>query len=234
MDILVVEDDERVARFLVRGLDEEGFKTTLCSDGQDALETGLGHPFDIILLDWSLPDMDGLTILERWRENGVIAPVIMVTARTGIDNTVMGLDHGADDYIEKPFSFEELLARIRANERRHRLSGGRAGQAKLLQLGQTTVDLQERVCRTAEETHELSNREYHLLSFLLKNRGEIVSRSRILDRVWGMSHDPTTNVVDVYIRYLRDKIDSPEDRAAGRSVIETVRGRGYRLKKEET
>ncbi|MDJ0837487.1 MAG: response regulator transcription factor [Acidobacteriota bacterium] len=232
MNILVVEDDERVARFLVRGLKEEGFNVELCSDGHTALETGLTQTYQVILLDWSLPDMDGLTVLERWRELGVISPVIMITARTGIDNTVLGLDHGADDYIEKPFSFEELLARIRANIRRHQLSGGKSGSNRTLKLGDALLDMEARTIQLCRQSFTLSNREYHLLSFLLKNRGEVVSRSRILDRVWGMSHDPTTNVVDVYIRYLRDKLDSSENRAAGRSVIETVRGRGYRLKSE--
>jgi len=228
----VVEDDAHVARFLVRGLKEEGFHVEHCGDGRTALETGLAMSYHVILLDWSLPDMDGLTVLTRWRELGVIAPVIMITARTGIDNTVIGLDHGADDFLEKPFSFEELLARIRANVRRHQLSGGLVASKHQISLGGATVDLQAREVRHLHETHGLSNREYHLLSFLIKHRGETISRSRILDRVWGMSHDPTTNVVDVYIRYLRDKLDAPEARAAGQSVIETVRGRGYRLKKE--
>lgn len=232
MNILVVEDDANVARFLVRGLKEEGFHVEHCGDGRTALETGLAMSYHVILLDWSLPDMDGLTVLIRWRELGVIAPVIMITARTGIDNTVIGLDHGADDFLEKPFSFEELLARIRANVRRHQLSGGQVASKHQISLGGATVDLQAREVRHPNETHQLSNREYHLLSFLLKHRGETISRSRILDRVWGMSHDPTTNVVDVYIRYLRDKLDAPEARAAGQSAIETVRGRGYRLKKE--
>lgn len=232
MDILVVEDDERVARFLVRGLKEEGFNTSLCSDGRSALEVGLAQSFHVILLDWSLPDVDGLTVLKRWREGGVVSPVIMITARSGIDNTVMGLDHGADDYLEKPFSFEELLARIRANIRRHQLSGGQSA-VRTLRLGGSEVDLEARTVQNSRDAFTLSHREFHLLSFLLKHRGEVVSRSRILDRVWGMSHDPSTNVVDVYIRYLRDKLDDPNARAAGTSVIETVRGRGYRLRTTE-
>lgn len=232
MDILVVEDDERVSRFLVRGLKEEGYNVHHSADGKSAMETGLAQSFHVILLDWSLPDMDGLSVLKRWRELGVIAPVIMITARTGIDNAVIGLDHGADDFIEKPFSFEELLARIRANVRRHQLSGGRSATKKEVYLGQAIVDLDARQIRQPNQTHDLSNREFHLLSFLLKHRGDVLSRSRILDRVWGMSHDPTTNVVDVYIRYLRDKLDDPQARAAGASIIETVRGRGYRLRSE--
>lgn len=232
MDILVVEDDERVARFLVRGLREEGFHVIHCADGRTGLETGLAMSFDAVLLDWSLPDLDGLSVLKRWRDHKLVTPVILLTARGGTDNRVMGLDHGADDYMEKPFSFEELLARIRANVRRHRLSGGVSGEASALALGEAWVDLGRREVRQGGEVHTLSNREFQLLRFLLEHRGEILSRGRILDRVWGMSHDPSTNVVDVYIRYLRDKLDSAEQRVEGQSIIETVRGRGYRLKSE--
>lgn len=230
MDILVVEDDVRVARFLVRGLKEEGYQVVHCSNGATALETGLAQTFHLILLDWSLPDMDGLTILNKWRALGVTTPVIIITARTGIDNTILGLDAGADDFIEKPFSFEELLARIRANARRHQLSGGKVATKQQIVIGEATIELNARQIKNQDQVATLSNREFHLLSYLLKHRGEVLSRSRILDRVWGMSHDPTTNVVDVYIRYLRDKLDSPEARASGESVIETLRGRGYRLK----
>jgi DNA-binding response OmpR family regulator len=232
VDILVVEDDERVARFLVRGLREEGFHINHCGDGRTGLETGLAQTFDLVLLDWSLPDLDGLSVLKRWRDHGLVTPVILLTARGGTDNRVMGLDHGADDYMEKPFSFEELLARIRANVRRHRLSGGFSGEPSALALGEAWVDLGRREVRLGEQVHVLSNREFQLLRFLLEHRGETLSRGRILDRVWGMSHDPSTNVVDVYIRYLRDKLDSAEQRATGLSIIETVRGRGYRLKPE--
>ncbi len=177
MNILVVEDDERVARFLVRGLKEEGFNVSHCPDGKSALETGLSQTFNMILLDWSLPDLDGLTVLKRWRDAGVVGPVIMITARTGIDNTVLSLDHGADDFIEKPFSFEELLARIRANIRRCQLSGGANKPSRLLRLGAAEVDLEAREVVCQGERTSLSNREYHLLNFLLKNRGKVLSRS---------------------------------------------------------
>lgn len=233
MNLLVVEDDERVARFLVRGLREEGFNVEHCGDGQSALEIGLAQSFQLILLDWSLPDMEGGTILKRWREQGVITPVILLTARTGTDKRIQGLDLGADDYMEKPFSFEELLARIRANLRRHELSGGSKGHVQELALGSARIDLGRREVVQGDQSFNLANREYHLLLYLIKHRGEVLSRGRILDRVWGMSHDPTTNVVDVYIRYLRDKLDTAEQRAQGQSVIETVRGRGYRLRGEE-
>ncbi len=232
MNILVVEDDERVARFLVRGLREEGFHVIHCGDGRSALETGLAQSFDIVLLDWSLPDLDGLSVLKRWRDHDRVAPVILLTARGGTENRIMGLDHGADDYMEKPFSFEELLARIRAQVRRHRLSGGHQAEPTALALGDAWVDLERREVRRDGICQALPEREFQLLRFLLEHRGEVLGRSRILDRVWGMSHDPTTNVVDVYIRYLRDKLDSASQRAAGLSIIETVRGRGYRLRAE--
>jgi len=230
MNILIVEDDARVAQFLTRGLREEGMRVELCVDGGSALQQGLSHEYDLILLDWSLPDLDGVSVLRRWREAGLAAPVIIVTARTGVDAAVVGLDAGADDYIEKPFSFEELLARIRANTRRQRLLEGRGQKAR---IGAAEVDMQRRTITLGDAQCQLSNREFDLLAFLLKRRGETVGRSRILDRVWGMAHDPTTNVVDVYVRYLRDKLDPPEWRERGRSCIETVRGRGYRLRPQE-
>jgi DNA-binding response OmpR family regulator len=219
----VVEDDERVARFLMRGLQEEGFRPELCTDGHTALSQGLAQTYDLILLDWSLPDTDGLSVLRQWREAGMETPVIIVTARGGVDSVVLGLDAGADDYIEKPFSFEELLARVRAQTRRKRITDG---DQTVVTIGSAEVDLKHRTVRGPRGDSNLSNREYGLLTFLLKHRGETLGRTRILDRVWGMAHDPTTNVVDVYIRYLRDKLDEPD----GDSVIETVRGRGYRLR----
>lgn len=223
MNVLIVEDDQRVASFLQRGLREEGYQADWCADGASALEQGKRQPYDVVLLDWSLPDMDGIAVLRQWRAAGIQTPVIVVTARTGVDATVVGLDAGADDYIAKPFRFEELLARIRANTRR--APGQQSGKVR---IGAATVDLRARTVQRGDDQDQLSNREYELLMFLLKNRGDILSRTRILDRVWGMDHDPTTNVVDVYIRYLRNKLDLPNQPSA----IETVRGRGYRLNAE--
>lgn len=223
MLVLIVEDDDRVAQFLHRGLREEGHTVDRCATGEDALRQGASQPYDIVLLDWALPDMDGISVLRRWREAGVTAPVIMLTARSGVDATVLALDAGADDYIEKPFSFEELLARMRAHARRSENNGESAS----VMVGRAAVDLRRRVVLRDGVEHELTSREFDLLDLFLKNRGEVLSRSAILDRVWGMSHDPSTNVVDVYVRYLRSKLDSE----GFESVIETVRGRGYRLKK---
>ncbi len=227
MLVLVVEDDARVASFLVRGLREEGYTVDLCGDGEEALAQGMSQPYDAVLLDWMLPGLDGVALLRRWREAGLVAPVIMLTARRGVDAAVLALDQGADDYIEKPFSFEELLARLRANVRR---AAARGEAASRVQVGTAWVDLRGREVRSGEEVHSLSGREFALLDMLLRHRGEVVSRGRLLDRVWGMSHDPTTNVVDVYVGYLRRKLDGGR---AGESVIETVRGRGYRLREQE-
>ena len=227
MLILAVEDDERTASFLTRGLREEGHQVDLCETGRDAVEQGKSQPYDVVLLDWMLPDLDGLTVLRRWRQAGVTAPVIMLTARDGVDATVLALDAGADDYVEKPFSFEELLARIRAQSRRAPREGARA---QSVEVGEARVDLKSRRVESAGETHELTGREFELLDFLLQNRGEVLGRGRILDRVWEMSHDPTTNSVDVYVRHLRSKLDPPDLPSTDDSVIETVRGRGYRLR----
>ncbi len=228
--ILVVEDDVGVARFLVRGLREEGYGVDLCEDGLSAVEQAGRIPYDLALLDWSLPGSDGLSVLRRWRADGIAIPVIMLTARKGTDAAILALDNGADDFVEKPFSFDELLARLRANLRRNETDITSTGAATV-RIGAATYDRRRRVVARDGERHNLSPREHELLEYMLSRRGEVLTRSRILDRVWGMSHDPTTNVVDVYVRYLRSKLDG--DRGLDASVIETVRGRGYRLQEPE-
>lgn len=227
MLILVVEDDRSVSRFLVRGLREEGHTVDLCEDGVSALAQGAAQPYDAIVLDWMLPDLDGLSVLRGWRERGVDSAVIMLTARADADAVIMALDAGADDHLAKPFSFEVLLARVRAIARRT-LSHADTSRA-LVALGDAALDTRARTIERGGEVVELSKREFEVLDALLRHRGEVLSRTRLLDRVWGMSHDPTTNVVDVYVRYLRAKLDPPGC-APGDSIIETVRGRGYRLR----
>lgn len=230
MLILIVEDDTRTAQFLRRGLREENHEVDVVENGEDAVRQGTSQPYDVLLLDWMLPDIDGLSVLRKWRDAGVTEPVIMLTARTGVDSAVLALDTGADDYIEKPFSFEELLARLRAQTRR---TGGGDVEAQAADVGPASVDLRARVVEHGSETHELTAREFALLDFLLKYRGEVVGRGRILDRVWEMSHNPTTNVVDVYIRRLREMLDPPDLEGTDGSIIETVRGEGYRLRPQE-
>lgn len=224
MLILVVEDDARVASFLTRGLTEEGHVADLCTRGDDAIVQALHQPYELALLDWRLPGQDGLAVLRAWRERGFDAPVIMLTARDDHDSAVLALDAGADDFVSKPFSFEELLARIRARARRQH-----AGGALSIAIGAARFSPKDRTITRAGTKHTLSPREFALLDYLLEHRGEVVTRSRILDAVWGMHHDPTTNVVDVYIRYLRQKLDG-ESSETKVSAIETIRGRGYRLR----
>jgi len=226
MLVLIVEDDDRVAQFLHRGLQEEGMVVDRCSTGEEALQQGVSQPYEIVLLDWALPDMDGISVLRKWRELGMTSPVIMLTARSGVDATVLALDAGADDYLQKPFSFEELLARIKAHARRNE----RTGTATSVSIGHVRVDIRRRVVVSKNGEEELTAREFQLLDFFLKHRGEVLSRSTILDRVWRMAHDPSTNIVDVYVKYLRSKLDNVE---SNESVIETVRGKGYRLRLEE-
>jgi two-component system OmpR family response regulator len=229
MLVLVVENDVRVAQFLRRGLEEEGWTVDVCTNGEDALQQGLAQPYAIVLLDWGLPGADGLYLVRQWRERGQTTPVLMITARSGVEATVLALDSGVDDFLTKPFRFEELLARMRALLRRSQ--GGGSDQAGgTVELGDCRIDLRRRVVERSGREEPLSAREFALLDLLLRHRGEVLSRSRILDRVWGLSSDPTTNVVDVYVRYLRVKLDPP---GAAHSHIETVRGQGYRLRPAE-
>jgi two-component system OmpR family response regulator len=224
MLILIVEDDERVADFLRRGLIEEGYEVEVCHRGDTAKTLGTQKTFDTVLLDWNLPGADGLSILKHWRDNGVKTPVILLTAKSGVEATVLALDAGADDYVVKPFSLEELLARIRAHYRR------RAEPPQETLIGASKLDLKKRSLTRGTETFELSGREFSLLELLSNHRGELLSRAKILESVWETTEDPATNVVDVYIRALRNKLDGPN---ATNSAIETVRGRGYRLKRQD-
>ncbi len=221
MRLLVVEDEVKMASLLKRGLEREGYAVDLTGNGRDALWMGQEFPYDVIVLDAMIPAPDGFEVCRRLREAGKWMPVIMLTARGGVDDRVRGLDVGADDYLAKPFSFAELFARVRALLRREvgeRPSVLRAGDLRLnpatreVSRGQTSV--------------LLSAREFSLLELLLRHKGEVLSRTAILDHVWDFAYDGTSNVVDVYVRYLRDKIDRP----FGRQGLETVRGAGYRLR----
>jgi two-component system copper resistance phosphate regulon response regulator CusR len=225
MRILIVEDDERVADFLRRGLSEEGYEVEVCHRGDSARDLVLQRSYETILLDWNLPGMDGLSLLKHWRSANIKTPVILLTAKSGVEATVAALDAGADDYVVKPFSLEELIARVRAHYRRLHIE-----PAQEVSIGKTKIDLKKRVMTRDAESFELSGREFALLELLLQHRGELLSRAKILEQVWETTEDPVTNVVDVYIRALRNKLDGPN---APSSVIETIRGRGYRLKRPE-
>jgi len=223
MTILVVEDELRVRSFLARGLAEEGLPVRACADAAAAEEALAGGGFELVLLDWMLPGESGLDLLRRLRLQGDMTPVIMLTARDALDERVAALDAGADDFVVKPFQFEELLARVRAVLRR---AAGRATPA--LACADLVLDPLTRRVTRAGTLVRLTAREFALLQYLLQHAGEVVSRTRIAQAVWEHDFDTFSNVVDVYVRYLRAKIDEP----FGRPLIHTVRGVGYVLREE--
>lgn len=215
--ILIAEDDSAIVEFVEKGLRASGYTTTAVSDGESANEFARSGLFDLLVLDIGLPQRDGFTVLRQLREARVNLPVIILTARDSVSDKVAGLEGGADDYLPKPFAFEELLARVRL-----RLRSGRTPEATVLKAGELTLDLRTRRARIADREVELSARQFALTELLLRHPGEVLSREEILSHVWGIDHDPGSNVVDVYIRYLRQKL--------GAELIETVRGMGYRLR----
>lgn len=216
--ILVAEDEARIAALVEKGLVAHHFDVTVVADGQAALQFALTGGFDLLVLDLGLPGKDGYTVLRELREARVELPVIILTARDTVRDTVAGLEGGADDYMTKPFRFEELLARVRLRLR----SGPAAGpDTNLLSVDGLSLDLRTRRAQTDDRTVELSAREFGLLELLMRHPGQVLSREQVLDQVWGFDFDPGSNVVDVYIRHLRRKI--------GADRITTVRGMGYRV-----
>ncbi len=213
--ILVAEDEERISAFVAKGLKANGFTVTVVGDGLSALGHALTGEFDLLVLDIGLPELDGFTVLRRLREKRSSIPVIMLTARSSIDDTVAGLEGGADDYMAKPFRFEELLARIRL-----RLREERGPEVTQLRLGKLVLDLRTRRASVDGRSVDLTAREFLLAEVLLRHPGQVLSREQLLSRVWGFDFDAQSNVVDVYVRYLRRKL--------GADRIETVRGMGYR------
>ena len=216
-NILVVEDSERIASFIVKGLQSHGYQVTHTSNGEDALKLSAAAEFDLVILDIGLPGIDGFAVLEQLRGSGNEVPVIVLTARDSVDNTVASFEGGADDYMSKPFSFEELLARVR----RRISTPGEVVTETTLSHKDIVLDLRTRRVSAAGIDHDLTAREFTMLEFFLRHAGQVLSREQILSRVWGFDHDPGSNVVDVYIRYLRQKL--------GNDSIQTVRGMGYRL-----
>ncbi len=221
MRLLVVEDDERMATLLKRALEEDGYAVDAVSSGPDALWMGRENNYDAVILDGMLPGLDGFEVVRRWRAERRWAPVLMLTARTGFDARVEGLDAGADDYLAKPFNFAELSARIRALVRR----GGGERPANL-RAGDLVLDPASRRVTRAGRRVELTAKEFALLELLMRHRGDVLSRTHILEHVWDFAYDPSSNVVDQYIGSLRRKLDKP----FGRDDVQTVRGAGYRLR----
>jgi DNA-binding response OmpR family regulator len=214
--ILIVEDEPRLASFLEKGLKANGFTTSVVADGSSAVVAASDREFDLMILDLGLPDVDGLDVLQRVRDRGAHLPVIILTARDDLTDKVGGLDRGADDYVTKPFRFEELLARVRA-----RLREGGSREVTVLEAGGIELDLRTRHALVDGQAVELTAREFAMLETLMRHRDQVLSREQLLSHVWGYQHDPGSNVVDVYIGYLRRKL--------GEQRIETVRGMGYRI-----
>jgi len=214
--ILIAEDEPRLASFLEKGLRANGFVTTVAADGAKASLMARDDEFDLLVLDLGLPEKDGTEILRELRAAGQRMPVIILTARDDVSDKVAGLEGGADDYMTKPFRFEELLARVRA-----RLRDERTIERTVLRAGNVVLDLRTRRASTDGRTVDLTAREFTMLEVLIRHAGQVLSREQLLSHVWGYDYDPGSNVVDVYVGYLRKKV--------GSNAIETVRGMGYRL-----
>jgi len=220
---LVVEDEVKMAGLLKRGLEEEGYAVAVAPDGQEALWLTSEDTFDAVVLDVMLPDMNGFEVCQQMRAAGRWSPVLMLTARDAVADRVTGLDAGADDYLAKPFSFAELTARLRALVRR-----GAPERPVVMRLGDLSLDpAAHRVDRRGTSV-DLTSREFALLEYLMRHPGEVLTRTRLIEHVWDFAYDGDSNLVDVYIRYLRDKIDRP----FGADSIQTVRGAGYRMREE--
>ena len=222
MRILLIEDDLKIAAFVLKGLKEAGFAVDHAVDGEDGLHLALHEPYDAAVVDIMLPKLDGLSVIEKMREQGVNTPVIILSAKRSVDDRVKGLQAGGDDYLTKPFSFAELLARVQGLIRR----ATRATEPTQLNAGDLSMNLLSRQVRRGDEEIDLQPREFTLLEYLMRNEGRVVSKTMILEHVWDYSFDPQTNVVDVLVCRLRNKVDRDFDR----KMIHTIRGVGYVLK----
>lgn len=221
--ILIIEDEENLAKFVEMELKHEGYETDVELDGRSGLQAALNQDFDLILLDLMLPELNGIEVARRVRE-AKNTPIIIMTARDSIIDRVSGFDHGADDYIVKPFAIEELLARVRALLRRINIEdSNNKGHQTTVKYKDITIEKENRIVRRDDEVINLTKREYELLLILMENINVVMSRKELLSKVWGYDSKVETNVVDVYIRYLRNKIDRPGEK----SYIQTVRGTGY-------
>jgi two-component system OmpR family response regulator len=218
--LLVVEDEVKMASLLKRGLEEEGYAVDVATDGTEGLWLGTENPYDVVVLDVMLPDVDGFEVCRELRKAGRWAPVLILTARDAVSDRVVGLDAGADDYLVKPFSFAELGARIRALLRR-----GPSERPARLSAGDLALDPAARRVTRGDTQIDLTAKEYVLLEYFMRHVDEVLSRSRLIEHVWDFAYEGDSNVVDVYVRYLREKIDRPFEKKS----LQTVRGAGYRL-----
>ncbi|MBL7998347.1 MAG: response regulator transcription factor [Candidatus Kapabacteria bacterium] len=223
MRVLVVEDERKVASFIKRGLEEERYVVELATDGEEGLELALNNVFDAIVLDVMIPKRDGLSVLKELRERGKTTPVLMLTAKSSMEDRVAGLDLGADDYLPKPFHFEELAARLRSIMRRSSNE-----KSTKLNVGELMLDTVSHIAYLSGREIELTTKEYSLLEYLMRNKNRILSRSMIMQHVWKVSFDPESNIIDVYIKRLRAKIE-----IAGNRFIYSIRGVGYRIKEPQ-
>ena len=223
MRILLVEDEKKLASLIKKVLEKEKYAVDVAYDGQESLEYALTYPYDVIILDVFLPKKDGFQVIQELRRKKILTPVLMLTAKDAIEDKIQGLDLGADDYLTKPFDFGELLARLRALVRRETID-----KSTILQAADLTLDPRSHTVKRQGKIIRLTSREYALLEFLLRHKNQILSRETIIDHVWDSSFEGITNIVDVYIRYLRRKIDtnfSPK-------LIHTIRGIGYTLSED--
>ena len=223
MKVLVVEDEKQIADFVKKGLTEQGFLVEHCANGDDAMALMYAQAYDAVVLDIMLPGRDGLSILKQFRKKGHTTPVILLTARSELDERIEGLNTGADDYLTKPFYVEELVARLHAVIRR-----SSEDQMSLLQAGGVTVNVITREVTVDSAPVKLTSREFSLLEYLMRNPGRVYTRTQMLEHVWGYDFDPNTNLVDVHIQRLRKKVSPDKENP----LIETIRGVGYRVRKD--
>jgi two-component system copper resistance phosphate regulon response regulator CusR len=223
MRILVVEDEQKVASFIRKGLEEEGYAVDVAADGEEGLTMALACVHDLIILDIRLPKLDGLRVLQALRQDSVTTPVLLLTVRATIEDKVLGLDAGADDYLTKPFAFQELVARVRALLRRRA-----EADPTVLRIGDLSLDSARRTVSRGGERIDLTPREFTLLDYFMRNPGRVLTRTMIAEHVWDYSFDTSTNIIDVYVNYLRKKIDAGQTP----KLLHTVRGVGYVLKAE--
>ena len=221
MRILVVEDEKKIANFIKRGLKEEGYAVDISADGEEGHFLASTNDYDLLILDLMLPKMDGLSLCRKLRQEKMTVPIIMLTAKTSVGDKVAGLDSGADDYLTKPFAFEELLARIRAVLRKKDTQ-----PATTLRADDLVLDLLSHKVTRKGEAIDLTTKEFSLLEYLMRNAGTVVTRTMISEHVWDINFDTDTNVIDVYVNYVRNKVDL----GFKKKLIHTVRGRGYILK----